>query len=208
MSIAEKLTAIAANQQAVFDAGAKSEYDRFWDAYQNKGNNKFYVYAFAGERWNDNTYNPKYTIVPTGNCQMMYIQSGVTDTKVTIDLDRATVTNCTSMFKDAANLKTIQLLKVRDTIPMHDHFSGCSKLENITIEGTIGRIVNMSKCPLSRVSIESVVSALSGTATVDTVNGKELTATFKASAVNAAFTAEEWAALTASKPNWRFVLAA
>ena len=207
MTLAEKLTAIAQNQQAVFDAGAQSEYDRFWDAYQNKGNNKYYLYAFAGNRWNDTTYNPKYPITPTGNSQMMYIMSGVTDTKVPIDLDAENVTNCTNMFKDATSLKTIRLLKVRDTIPMHDQFSGCKKLENITIEGTIGRIVNMSACPLTRASIESVVAALSDIATVDTVKGTELTATFKVSAVNAAFTAEEWVVLTASKPNWRFVLA-
>ena len=37
MSIAEKLTAIAENVPKVYEAGQKSEYDRFWDAYQNNG---------------------------------------------------------------------------------------------------------------------------------------------------------------------------
>ena len=34
MSIAEKLTTIAENEQKVYDAGQKSEYDRFWDSYR------------------------------------------------------------------------------------------------------------------------------------------------------------------------------
>ena len=36
MSIADKLTTIAENEQKVYDAGAKSEHDKFWDSYQNK----------------------------------------------------------------------------------------------------------------------------------------------------------------------------
>ena len=38
MSIAEKLQQIAENEQNVYDAGKKAQYDEFWDNYQNKGN--------------------------------------------------------------------------------------------------------------------------------------------------------------------------
>ena len=88
MSIAEKLTAIAQNQQAVYDAGyaagqvasgdaeavyqqgvtdgieqgKQAEYDRFWDAFQENGNKKTYRYAFAGGGWSEETLIPKYPI--------------------------------------------------------------------------------------------------------------------------------------------------
>lgn len=67
MSIAEKLTTIAENVPKVYEAGAKSEYDRFWDAYQSNSSGfgygvKPYYYAFAGSGWNDDTFKPKYNI--------------------------------------------------------------------------------------------------------------------------------------------------
>ena len=62
MSIADKLTQIAENEQAVFDAGKKSEYDTFWDSYQENGNKVAYRLAFFGSGWNDTTFHPKYPI--------------------------------------------------------------------------------------------------------------------------------------------------
>ena len=66
MSIAENLTTIAKNQQKVFDAGVKSEYDRFWDNYQKNGEPMSYAMAF-GSKWDDITFKPKYPIIATGN---------------------------------------------------------------------------------------------------------------------------------------------
>lgn len=62
MSIAEKLQTIAENEQKVFDAGAKSEYDRFWDSYL--GNRTYLSYAFAGYGWTSETFKPKYDLKP------------------------------------------------------------------------------------------------------------------------------------------------
>ena len=42
--------------------GAKSEYDRFWDGYQENGNKISYRFAFYGSSWNDTTFHPKYPI--------------------------------------------------------------------------------------------------------------------------------------------------
>ena len=64
MSIAEKLAKIAENEQAVFEAGVKSEYDRFWDVYQENGNMTYYAYAFAGVGWTQSVFKPKYNIEP------------------------------------------------------------------------------------------------------------------------------------------------
>ena len=49
----------------VYEAGQKSEYDRFWDAYQDNGNRNIYYRAFCGAGWNAETFKPKYKIVPT-----------------------------------------------------------------------------------------------------------------------------------------------
>lgn len=73
MSIADKLTTIAENQQKVYDAGyakgqaasgGASYYDEFWDAYQDYGKRTNYASAFAGLGWR-NAFHPKYDIVPT-----------------------------------------------------------------------------------------------------------------------------------------------
>lgn len=65
-------TLIAENQQKVFDAGEKkgfeegqkSEYDRFWDAYQSNGSRKNYQGAFYGYGWTEKLFKPKYDIIP------------------------------------------------------------------------------------------------------------------------------------------------
>lgn len=79
MTISEKLTAVAENQQRVYDAGyakgqaeadteaaynegVQAEYDRFWDAFQQSGNRTTYRYAFAGSAWTEETLKPKYPI--------------------------------------------------------------------------------------------------------------------------------------------------
>lgn len=55
----------------VYDAGKKSEYDAFWDAFQMNGNRKNYSYAFASG-WSDDTFAPKYDIRPTQMLRTFY----------------------------------------------------------------------------------------------------------------------------------------
>ena len=65
MSIAEKLVKIAENEQAVFEAGVKSEYDRFWDIVQSKSierNEFMYMFAYWAWEYGD----PKEPIVIDG----------------------------------------------------------------------------------------------------------------------------------------------
>ena len=65
MSIADKLQTIAENEQKVYEAGKKSEYDAFWDEFQQNGNRTHYSLGFAGYGWNENNLKPKYDIKPT-----------------------------------------------------------------------------------------------------------------------------------------------
>lgn len=76
MSIADKLSTIAENEQKVFDAGKQEEYDRFWDAFQANGNRVYYANAFSNAsysnknliyaNWTADTFKPKYPIKPIG----------------------------------------------------------------------------------------------------------------------------------------------
>lgn len=77
MTIAEKLTAVAENVPKVYEAGQKSEYDRFWDVYQQNGNRTDYNTAFRGVGWTADNFKPKYNIVPVGNTNSMFVVSGI-----------------------------------------------------------------------------------------------------------------------------------
>lgn len=81
MSIAEKLTTIAENEQKVYEAGynkGKSEgggdsyYDTFWDSVQANGTLTNYQRRFMGRAWNVNTFNPKHTIAPVSSAYYMF----------------------------------------------------------------------------------------------------------------------------------------
>lgn len=106
MSIAEKLTTIAENEQKVYKAGKdkgwlqgyetgyqmgeedfypkgvadgkKAEYDEFWDNYQDNGKRTNYQNAFCREGWNDTTFKPKYNMKPT-TCNQMFQACEITD---------------------------------------------------------------------------------------------------------------------------------
>lgn len=141
-----------------FAQGEQAEYDRFWDIMQDNGKRANYNYAFSGIGWLDSTYNPKYPIAPTA-CTQLYYSSKITDTKVPIDLTK-TGSNHTYLFTYCNNLVTINKLIVNETRKFTDTFASCTALKNITIEGTIGRDINLQWSPLTVESIISVISHL------------------------------------------------
>jgi hypothetical protein len=151
------------------------------------------------------TYNPKHPIIcSSGGTTASYMFSAttsVTDTKVPIDVTNLTGSaTLTNTFANSG-LVTIRELKVKASNTYTGTFGGCNYLKNITITGTIGNDISFQYSPLAKDSILSVFNALS-----TEVTGK--TVTFKKTAVNAAFTTDEWNALIApKKPYWTFTLA-
>lgn len=211
------------------EAGRQAEYDRFWDTYQQNGNRTLYDYAFNSLAWTDEIFKPKYDIVPVGNnANGMFRASGITNLKQLLldagvkldtsnciyllqtfqtseithipEIDARIATNTSYMVGSGCKVVTIDKLLVSETTPLFSTFNGSNYLENIVFEGTIGQNVDLHWSPLTAESIESTVAALS-----DTTSG--MTASFKQSAVNAAFTTDEWNALVAAKPNWTITLA-
>lgn len=178
MSIADKLTTIAENVQKVYDAGKAAggggsgyeegfadgkldERDSFWDTFQNKGKRDDYQRAFYNTFWNDTTYNPKYPIAcnnGTTAANNMFDTARITDTKVPI-----TITDgySDSTFVRCMQLVTIQKLILNNVGRFQSTFTGCSKLQNITIEGSIDVNFNISATAvLTNASVQSIIDHL------------------------------------------------
>lgn len=205
----ELVVQVKDNFDAVYEAGYEKgktmgiDYDTFWDAFQSKGSAMTYYYACAYNRFTNTTFKPKYAFVGSSNAvglqNVFYNSSALVE--IPVDIDATGSPHIGGLFIGCSGLKKIKKLRIDGTTVNGggNAFSKCSALTSIEIDGTIVMDWNMDVCPLDDKSIKSVVGALS-----DNVTNK--TCTFNKAAVNAAFTAEEWDALTATKPKWNFTL--
>lgn len=96
MSVAEKLVAVAENQEKVFEAGRKSEYDEFWDLFQENGKRTDYSNTFWKGFTNVN-FKPKYSMSPTVAANMFWgskikgdLEQILEDSGITLDFSKAT----------------------------------------------------------------------------------------------------------------------
>ena len=208
------------------EQGKKAEWGNFWDVFQDYGNRTDYDAAFFRSGFNEINFFPKYDLKPTSliqsfmqtkiknlkqllndacvvldtsNCTNFYYAFYASSITHIPDIDLRKATNTGYMFRESL-VTTIDKLIVSDATTLSTMFAALSNLKNIVFEGTIGQSVDLHWSPLTKASIESVMAALS-----DTASG--MTASFKKSAVNAAFTTGEWNALVAAKPNWTITLA-
>ena len=177
MTIAEKLTAIAENEQRVFDAGynkglaegggydegfadgKQAEQDAFMDIYQENGNRSNYAYAFYGRGWTDETYKLKHNITTSGAFGYMYSNSLITDTVVPLVFGQH---NSTQVFS-SSKIQKIPSITVASGQTFTNWFVGCSDLAEIifTPESVIGNDINLSPCNgLSYKSLITVLKAL------------------------------------------------
>jgi hypothetical protein len=173
-----------------FEAGKQAEYDAFWDGYQEKGLRKTSDFLFAGNGWTKSNLIPKYDIQPTRANQMFSLSGFVGDlaqhfenlgrtldfsncimasgifanassiTRIGV-LDFSKVTYGSGWFANMRNLETIdKLIFSEDTVATGSSFESCSKLANITIEGTINKSINFAACPLTYESMKSIYEHL------------------------------------------------
>lgn len=209
--------------------GKQAEYDRFWNSV-HKGAAVNTQSLFAGRAWNIDTFKPTQDIVVKDAYMCFYCNDVKGDLAQILDdlgvnLDTSKMTTAQYMFWNSnftripaidlrgiaqpvhtmqtfqtSTVRTIDKLTLLETTPLHDYaFRMASALENITFEGVIGSTINFQWCPLTKASITNIIEHLSSTATGQTC-------TFKKSAKEAAFTADEWAELIANKTNWTFSL--
>ena len=188
LSIADKLTTLAENEQKVYEAGQKSEYDRFWDNIQEYGNRQRYDYAFSATalNWTDESYNPKYPIYcgssHTNTAVQLFYGAKITDTKVPIIIEGTRFDNAFGMCQQLQRIPSLTLIDIqRITNP----FQACYALEELNVYGEIPFSVSFSySSNLSVKSIKSIVGCLKEGVTGQTV-------TFNATAWGRLTTAEQ-----------------
>jgi len=139
MNTAQKLTAIAENQQKVYDKGRDAQWSDFWDKYQEKGTKSQYLYAFAGHSWTDETFKPKHNISPSYSCQYMFTYSRITNLSeildrqgVTMNLSRANSVLCAFQYCDKlTNIPEINLSGIKNNTNANMLFDGATSLETV-----------------------------------------------------------------------------
>lgn len=203
-------------------------YDDFWDTFQQNGNRTAYRYGFAGKGWDDTTFNPKYDISPSAyealyfatDSKITNLKQKLIDCGVTLDLSKVVnalslfegaenLTNlprldlgaCTSMantFRKCKSLVSIDSLKLNENIAFSLTFYECSALEEIRIEGLIGKSLEIKDSPLLSVaSVQSIIDCLK-----DLTGQTQQTLTLHAT-VGANLTQAQKDAITAK--NWQLV---
>lgn len=132
--------------------------------------------------------NTRFSYMFYGNRQLTHVP----------ELDMRNANYIVSMFSANSALHTIDKLILSESgLAVDLTFTGCLKLENIVIEGKIAANINMSACPLTAASVQSIIDALK-----DLTGSTTKTLTFK-SDVGAALTDTQKATITAK--NWTLV---
>lgn len=155
MSIAVKLTAVAQNQQKVYDAGytagqeaggygqgyadgQQAEHDTFWDIYQQNGERTNYSYAFSGAGWTEETFRPKYDLNMVNNAASMFESSAIPTIPVAVDFSQCTNIYMCFRYSKLVKLPRLDLSKV---VTSNFAFGYCYDLEEIAClvfsEGTV-----------------------------------------------------------------------
>ena len=201
-----------------------------WNKHIDALNKSAFTYGFAGKGWNDETFTPFTDIImPSGrNAGNVFAYSGVTDLKGILEsygtkldctnalntsgffqyslvtrvpeivLERATTIS--SMFGNATNLVSIDKLTFPENCTTTNAFQNCTSLTEIMLGGNISKNFDIHWSPLSQESVESIVSALSDSASGQTVTFNNT----QIEGINGG--SSWWVDLKASKPNWTFAL--
>ena len=138
---AMSLDAMAENIGEIYTAGAKTEYDAFWDNYQENGNRRSYNYAFYDRGWTDSTFKPKYDIVcgPNGNtitgvfqgCNITNLSEILKKQNISIDFSQYVGVNSITLFYQCRYLEQVPSINIPTTANYGNNFYYCDKLHTI-----------------------------------------------------------------------------
>ncbi len=162
MTIAEKIRAISEKIALVFEKGKSEGRRSFMENYQLFGERNHYTGAFSGRGWTDDLYAPLYPIVHSSPATASIFTDNIyiTDTRVPIDVRLG---NLQTTFRSCNSLKTVRLIKCSESTLFNGAFDYCTKLENVSFEGTIGTNISFSACTkLYAQSIDGIFSCLGG----------------------------------------------
>lgn len=117
--------------------GIQTEYDRFWDAFQNNGNKTNCNFKYAGFGWTNVTFRPKHIMRPTMAMQMFYYNQ-VADYIAIFEeygggLDTSWCTGFQDMFRysGATRLPELAIMVPSSTTSAGNMFAECEKLVEI-----------------------------------------------------------------------------
>lgn len=216
--MAKKFTKLG-NTDEAFEAGKQAEYEAFW----NSALTDFYdgTYAFSGRPWTDATFRPPKKLTLQQNCNGCFYASRMTDIMPYVEFGKVTslyqafesskikqipyidCSNVESLSKsfNSANIESIDGLTVAASTRYSSVFNYATNLKHVIFSGTIGQngLSLADSTLLDKESITSIINALSATTS-------GLSVTLSATAVNNAFTTDEWNTLIATKPNWTISL--
>lgn len=212
----------------VYEAGEKSEYDRFWDDFQLDGDGKrktYLPYFFSGQGWNGRSFKPKHDIICGNNganglfrqSTIMNLKQILIDCGVTLDVSKATSLQYAFGFAALTKLPKIDMssstnndgIFADDPVEEIDEIV-VSKKTTFTASSfrctklkhmiVTGTIAknNFNVSSCTLLDKESITSIIN--ALSSTTSG--LSVTISKTAKEAAFTADEWSALIAAKTNW------
>lgn len=220
----------------VFEAGKKSEYDAFWDAFQNYGNRNKYEFAFTGAGegssggWTDETFKPKYDIIlgEGHTIQRIFWNSTVSDVpsvleKQGIVFDTTRATWWQQCFQTSKSNRWGVLNASNATYFSHVFStSSCVTIEKLIVSETVpfaNAFDNASR--LTNLTIEGTIgqngfnvswSPLNKASLTSIINALSstttgLTATLRLAAVNTAFETTAGAADGSTSDEWTALIA-
>lgn len=201
-------SSFAEKQVEVYNAGyakGKAEgdfYDTFWDTFQDSGRRTDYTQAFKNG-WNNDNFNPKYSIQPTyanqicmyaqitdyeklklfdfsnctGSCNEAFAVCSAVKKFPPFDFSKTTtVSGCFQHCYAAVEMEKIILNADGTTGITPSTFNLCRNLKEIRFEGQIGNSVSFVQSPLSKESVLNILGCLkdfSGSGTTKTLTLKE-----------------------------------
>lgn len=141
MSIAEKLTTIAENEQKVYDAGKQNAYNLVWEGQQISGTRVDYSKAFQNGFFNDETFRPIYDMRPTKAAYMFAYQGYDSKEYITdlaarleeagVELDTSQCTDFGYMFYVATGITHIPTISLESATAVSALFTHCNALKTV-----------------------------------------------------------------------------
>ena len=227
MSITNNVARAKSDYDEVYEAGKKSQYDEFWDAYQSLATTRNYKYGFAGRGWGYKTWYPKFDLHPTAMANCFAEMNTIIPFSMTERLKECGVvfdsSECTSSFDMAfyscafSELPTIDMTKTNSarlafrsnvlekvtvilpeaSFAWNETFRDCTQLTDVVFIGEL-KSNGMSFSHSKLLTKASIESVINSLSTATS----GLSVTFSQTAVNNAFTTAEWNALIATRANW------
>lgn len=218
-----------AGVEEVYEAGIKSEYDKFWDAYQDNGKRTNYDSAFMGSYWTQESLSPKYDIRPTSFGSMFADAIYITDfveilerNNIVFDtsqvksvyrpfrycsrlkrmppIDVSSMSSLDYIYMNCTVLESAGFLNIQETCTIGGPIGACGNITDLVITGTIGTNANFnSNKILSKDSLTGIVNAVHET--------KAIALTLSKEAVNKAFETSEGAKDGSTSAEWEALVA-